>query len=163
MPLQQELALLNDYFIIQQYRYGGDIEIEVSNIEDESLCQDCMIPGLPCSLWRRMPSSTASSRRAAMAACFLSIRTDPDTGDVLLTMTDDGVGMPEQVRLHALEEPTGAERQQKFRHVGLWNVHRRIQYSFGEAFRPSPWKVREGWARRVTIRLPYRKTERSTG
>lgn len=70
VPLQQELALLNDYFIIQQYRYGGDIEIEVSNIEDESLCQDCMIPGLPCSLWRRMPSSTASSRRAAMAACF---------------------------------------------------------------------------------------------
>ena len=43
VPLQQELALLNDWvFIIQQYRYGGDIEIEVSNIEDESLCQDCI-------------------------------------------------------------------------------------------------------------------------
>lgn len=87
---------------------------------------------------------------------LLSIRTDPDTGDVLLTMTDDGVGMPEQVRLHALEEPTGAERQQKFRHVGLWNVHRRIQYSFGEAYGLT-LESEEGVGTAVTIRLPYRK------
>ena len=44
VPLQEELALLNDYFTIQQYRYGGDLEIEVSRIESETLCRDCMIP-----------------------------------------------------------------------------------------------------------------------
>ena len=33
MPLQEELALLNDYFTIQQYRYGGDLEIEVSALK----------------------------------------------------------------------------------------------------------------------------------
>ena len=44
VPLQEELALLNDYFTIQQYRYGGDLEIEVSRIESETLCRDCLIP-----------------------------------------------------------------------------------------------------------------------
>ena len=32
VPLQEELALLNDYFTIQQYRYGGDLEIELFGI-----------------------------------------------------------------------------------------------------------------------------------
>lgn len=27
VPLQEELALLNDYFTIQQYRYGGDLKL----------------------------------------------------------------------------------------------------------------------------------------
>ena len=37
MPLYEEFALLNDYFTIQQYRYGGTITLDVSYIEDESL------------------------------------------------------------------------------------------------------------------------------
>lgn len=156
VPLQQELALLNDYFIIQQYRYGGDIEIEVSNIEDESLCQDCMIPRFTLQPLAENAIFHGIEPQGGHGSVLLSIRTDPDTGDVLLTMTDDGVGMPEQVRLHALEEPTGAERQQKFRHVGLWNVHRRIQYSFGEAYGLT-LESEEGVGTAVTIRLPYRK------
>ena len=35
---------IRDSFTIQQYRYGGDLEIEVSRIESETLCRDCMIP-----------------------------------------------------------------------------------------------------------------------
>lgn len=44
MPLYEEFALLNDYFTIQQYRYGGTITLDVSYIEDESLNHSCLIP-----------------------------------------------------------------------------------------------------------------------
>ena len=41
IPLKEELDLVKDYFLIQQYRYGGSISIEY-NIESEDLYQ-CMI------------------------------------------------------------------------------------------------------------------------
>lgn len=154
VPLQQELALLNDYFTIQQYRYGGDIEIEVSSIEDERLCRDCMIPRFTLQPLAENAIFHGIEPRGGHGSVLLSIRTDPGTGDALLTMTDDGVGMPEEVRLHALEEPEGEQRQQKFRHVGLWNVHRRIQYSFGEGYGLT-LESEEGVGTAVTIRLPY--------
>ena len=69
VPLQEELALLNDYFTIQQYRYGGDLEIEVSRIESETLCRDCMIPRFTLQPLWKTPSSTGWSPRAATAAC----------------------------------------------------------------------------------------------
>ena len=49
MPLYEEFALLNDYFTIQQYRYGGTITLDVSYIEDESLNHSCLIPRFFCT------------------------------------------------------------------------------------------------------------------
>ena len=39
---------------------------------------------------------------------------------------------PEQAA-KALQEPGPEEAAAKYRHVGMWNVHKRLQYSFGEA------------------------------
>lgn len=159
VPLQDELALLNDYFVIQQYRYGGDIEIEVARIEDERICRDCMIPRFTLQPLAENAIFHGIEPKGGHGSVLLEIRTDPATGDALLIMTDDGVGMsPEQV-LHALDEPTEeAERQAKFRHVGLWNVHRRIQYSFGEAY-GLEIQSEPCLGTAVTIRLPYQRKE----
>ena len=42
-----------------------------------------------------------------MAACFYPSAPTGYSGDVLLTMTDDGVGMPEQVRRMRWRNPLG--------------------------------------------------------
>ena len=75
----------------------------------------------------------------------------------MLRITDDGVGMsPEQVA-HLLDEPAeGAEKAEKFRHVGLWNVNRRIRYSFGEGYGLTI-ESEEDVGTEVTIRLPYQQ------
>ena len=49
-----------------------------------------------------------------------------------------------------------AEKKEKYRHVGLWNVHRRIQYAFGEGYGLAV-QSEEGIGTEITIRLPYRK------
>ena len=157
VPLQEELALLNDYFTIQQYRYGGDLEIEVSRIEDERLCRDCLIPRFTLQPLVENAIFHGLEPKGGHGSVLLDISTDPATGDVLLRLTDDGIGMPPEVVAHLLDEPTEEmEKAEKFRHVGLWNVNRRIQYSFGEAYGLSI-ESEEDVGTEVTIRLPYQK------
>lgn len=157
VPLQEELALLNDYFTIQQYRYGGDLEIEVSRIEDEHLCRDCMIPRFTLQPLVENAIFHGLEPKGGHGSVLLDISTDPATGDVLLRLTDDGVGMPPEVAAHLLDEPAeGKEKAEKFRHVGLWNVNRRIQYSFGEGY-GLHIESEEDIGTEITIRLPYQK------
>ncbi len=157
VPLQEELALLNDYFTIQQYRYGGDLEIEVSRIEDERLCRDCLIPRFTLQPLVENAIFHGLEPKGGHGSVLLDISTDPDTGDVLLRLTDDGIGMPPEQVAHLLDAPAGEkEKAEKFRHVGLWNVNRRIQYSFGEAYGLTI-ESEEDMGTEVTIRLPYQK------
>lgn len=157
VPLQEELALLNDYFTIQQYRYGGDLEIEVSRIESETLCRDCMIPRFTLQPLVENSIFHGLEPKGGHGSVLLDISTDPDTGDVLLRITDDGVGMPPEQVAHLLDEPAeGAEKAEKFRHVGLWNVNRRIRYSFGEGYGLTI-ESEEDVGTEVTIRLPYQQ------
>ena len=157
VSLQEELALLNDYFTIQQYRYGGDLEIEVSRIEDERLCRDCLIPRFTLQPLVENAIFHGLEPKGGHGSVLLDISTDPDTGDVLLRITDDGVGMSPELVAHLLDEPAeGAEKAEKFRHVGLWNVNRRIRYSFGEGYGLTI-ESEEDVGTEVTIRLPYQK------
>lgn len=157
VPLQEELALLNDYFTIQQYRYGGDLEIEVSRIESETLCRDCLIPRFTLQPLVENAIFHGLEPKGGHGSVLLDISTDPDTGDVLLRITDDGVGMPPELVAHLLDEPAeGAEKAEKFRHVGLWNVNRRIRYSFGEGYGLTI-ESEEDVGTEVTIRLPYQQ------
>ena len=157
VPLQEELALLNDYFTIQQYRYGGDLEIEVSRIESETLCRDCMIPRFTLQPLVENAIFHGLEPKGGHGSVLLDISTDPENGDVLLRITDDGVGMPPEVVAHLLDEPAeGAEKAEKFRHVGLWNVNRRIRYSFGEGYGLTI-ESEEDVGTEVTIRLPYQQ------
>ena len=81
---------------------------------------------------------------------------DQNNVDVL-RITDDGVGMPPEQVAHLLDEPAeGAEKAEKFRHVGLWNVNRRIRYSFGEGYGLTI-ESEEDVGTEVTIRLPYQQ------
>lgn len=157
VPLQDELALLNDYLTIQRYRYGGDIEIEVARIEDETLCRDCMIPRFTLQPLAENAIFHGIEPKGGRGSVLLDIRTDEKTGDVLVILTDDGVGMPPQQAAHLLDEPMeDAEKKEKFRHVGLWNVNRRIQYAFGEGYGLSV-ESEENVGTEITIRLPYQK------
>ena len=142
---------------IQQYRYGGDLEIEVSRIEDERLCRDCMIPRFTLQPLVENAIFHGLEPKGGHGSVLLDISTDPATGDVLLRLTDDGIGMPPEQVAHLLDAPAGEkEKAEKFRHVGLRNVNRRIQYSFGEAYGLTI-ESEEGIGTEVTIRLPYQR------
>ena len=163
VPLQEELALLNDYFTIQQYRYGGDIQIEVAHIDDEAICRDCMIPRFTLQPLAENAIFHGLEPKGGYGSVLLEIRISPEGGDVLVTLTDDGVGMPPEQVAHLLDPPMGAVAvKDKIRHVGLWNVHRRLQYSFGRNYGLSV-ESEPGVGTAVTIRLPYRTNHEEGG
>ncbi len=151
VTLQEELALLNDYFIIQQYRYGGDLLIDVAHIESEKVCRDCLIPRF-------------SLQPIAENSIFHGIEPKGGTGSILLNIyakengvfidiTDNGIGIDEQTIKQILLEPSKEQQKEKFRHVGLWNVHKRLQYSFGAEYGLSVKSV-IGKSTTVTVHLP---------
>lgn len=152
VPLQEEFALLNDYFTIQQYRYGGTITMDVTYIEDERLCQNCMIPRF--TLQPLVENAIFHGIEPKGCAGNIEIVILRDTsGDVLIDLKDDGVGMTAEQAAKALSEPGPEEAAAKFRHVGMWNVHRRLQYSFGDGYGLSI-RSQPGRGTIVTVRLP---------
>ena len=153
VPLQEEFALLTDYFTIQQYRYGGTITLEVTYIEDERLCRDCMIPRFTLQPLVENAIFHGIEPKGCAGSILLTIAHEPETGDILIKLTDDGVGMTAEQAAKALTEPGPEEAAAKYRHVGIWNVHRRLQYSFGEPYGLSIDST-PGQGTTVIIRLP---------
>ena len=152
VPLYQEFALLNDYFTIQQYRYGGTITLDVSYIEDETLAHTCLIPRF--TLQPLVENAIFHGIEPKGSAGEVTLRVERDaSGDVLIHLADDGVGMTPEQAAKALQEPGPEEAAAKYRHVGMWNVHRRLQYSFGDAYGLSI-ESEPGIGTTVTIRLP---------
>lgn len=156
ISLQEELALLNDYFTIQQYRYGGDIRADVTYIESERLCRECRIPRFTLQPLAENAIFHGLEPKGGAGSILLEIRTDG--ADAVITLTDDGVGMTPERLAQALQEPSGEDAEAKYRHVGLWNVHRRIQYSFGTDYGLS-LESAPGRGTTVRIRLPLKSNE----
>ncbi len=152
VPLEQELALLDDYFTIQQYRYGGTITLTIAPVEDKELLSRCLIPRFTLQplVENAIFHGIEPSGRAGEITLTIT-REEPD--NVLLCLQDNGVGMTPEQAAKALQEPGPEEAAAKFRHVGMWNVHRRLQYSFGDVYGLSI-ESSPGKGASVMIRLP---------
>lgn len=153
VPLERELSLLEDYFTIQRYRYGGTIVTEVRCETEERVLTDCLIPQFTLQPLAENAIFHGFEPKGCAGQLTVTVCRDGDGGDVLVRLTDDGVGMPPEVAANALREPSEEEAQAQFRHVGLWNVHRRLQYSFGPCFGLTVESTL-GEGTTVTVRLP---------
>lgn len=155
IPLREELDLMKDYFLIQQYRYGGSITIEYQ-IEDETLL-NCLIhrftlqPIVENALFHGIePKGCAGKIRihAREGASSDGVRL------LLISVTDNGVGMSQETIEKVLRGDT-ASSADFFRQVGISNVNKRIQYDYGECFGITIDSVL-GTCTTMHITLPYR-------
>ena len=163
IPLKDELALVQDYFLIQQYRYGGSVSLEC-RIPDPKLYH-CMIhrfslqPSVENALFHGIEPKGCAGKIVIEA--WESSASD---GQPLLkvSVTDNGIGMTEETMKKVLtgEADSSAEF---FRHVGINNVNKRIQYDFGEDFGITiQSETGENSYTVMTITLPYITDERTT-
>ena len=134
ITLEEELALVKDYFLIQKYRYGGNISIEYQ-IEDPTLYQ-CLIhrftlqPIIENALFHGIEPKGCAGKVTIRAEA--AGREGPRPA-LRVFVTDNGIGMSQETIEKVLKGDTQTSAD-FFRHVGISNVNQRIQYDFGEEY-----------------------------
>lgn len=156
ITLQDELALLNDYFKILQYRYGGTLTMNC-DIRDERL-YDAQI--LKFTLQPLFENAVFHGLEPKQHAGTVSVRGYFLTEDTYhLEVEDNGIGMTEEQIASCI---SGHHQSSSglFRGVGIFNVRERIRYEYGTRYDLQIESEKEHFTR-VLLTLPYRKKEDS--
>lgn len=152
--LQKEFALLEDYFTIQRYRYGGTITLEMPAIQDESLLSRYRIPRFTLQPLAENAIFHGIEPKGGVGRLAVTVEADPKNGDLLVHLSDDGVGMePEQIRELLSGEGQEDDNGLQFRRLGVWSVHRLLQLSFGQDY-GLHIESTPGEGTTITMRLP---------
>ncbi|MCL2362225.1 MAG: sensor histidine kinase [Defluviitaleaceae bacterium] len=128
VPLSRELSLLEDYFVISRYRFGGSITTQIDVAEEfldspvpiftlQPLAENAIFHGIEAS----NRAGTVMVRGQRAGDNFLEI-----------IVQDNGVGMDEDTISKLFEEED--DNQGMFSKVGIRNVHARLQYEFGPEY-----------------------------
>ena len=154
VSIKHELSLINDYFIIQQYRYGGAITLAI-DIDDESLTS-CQI--LKFTMQPIVENSIFHGIEPKGTTGTITIHIYQDTAqDIHIDITDDGIGMEPELAASLLEKESPAASS-LFKEIGISNVHKRLQYEFGNKYGLSIVSE-QGKYTTISILLPFRKSE----
>ncbi len=135
VPLGEELSLLQDYFTIQCYRYGGTITMDIHTDEDSILevriIKFTLQPLVENAIFHGIEPK--GSGRIDIHLYYVNNDSAPETPDVRIDVTDNGVGMsPEKAERILLSDSEGSA--DFFREIGVNNVQKRLQYQFGERY-----------------------------
>ncbi len=129
IPISDEFSLVDDYFTIMKYRYGGTIELEYQT-DDESLLHEKINR---FSLQPIVENAIFHGIEPKGSAGKIFIHTYRLNGNVIIDVTDNGVGMTPE----AIESVLSGETQTStefFKQIGVFNVNERIKYTFGEGY-----------------------------
>ncbi len=145
--LAKEVASLEDYLEIQRVRYGDKMQVEVDvaasfgNIDVPKLIiqpivENAIVHGI--------------EKKIEDGRIHIWAELDGDT-DLLLHVDDDGVGMDEETaRGLLLKQKSGDFRRSS--HIGVYNVHRRLQMYYGDGY-GATIHSEVGVGTRVTLRI----------
>lgn len=136
--LKEELENVDNYLLIQQYRFPDKFRLE-KDVEDERLL-DCRIPVL--TIQPLIENAIHHGLEMKMGTGVVKIRVFGTQDRLLILITDDGLGMPakrlDEIRaaLKAEDERFYLEQMGSQRHSGiaLINVNRRIRFYFGREY-----------------------------
>ncbi|MBW4079866.1 sensor histidine kinase [Paenibacillus sp. S150] len=129
LPLKDELSLLDDYFLIQKYRYGSTITME-QRIGNEELLTG-LIPRF--TLQPLIENAIFHGIEPKGRGHILITVAKSGYADILVTIEDNGVGMKEEQISTILSEPENGAKGM-FGNLGLRSVNERLHLAFGENY-----------------------------
>lgn len=155
VPIEEELSLIQDYFTIQSYRYGGTITMDVQ-VDEDSLLQYQIIkftlqPLVENAIFHGVEPKGSGH---ILIHVFFEKLTEESEPSIRIDVTDDGIGMSAEKAAQILlsNEDNSTEF---FREIGVSNVHKRLQYEFGELYGITIKSV-EGEYTTMSIHIPRR-------
>jgi two-component system sensor histidine kinase YesM len=127
VPLRDELSLLDDYLIIQKYRYGDSVVLE-KKVSEESLLNTL----IPRFVLQPLTENAIFHGIEPKGTGVITLEVKSASNNVIVSVTDNGIGMsPETIA--KFREPK-QEEQGMFRELGIQNVDERLRYAFGSCY-----------------------------
>lgn len=148
VPLRDEVLLLEDYFLILKYRYGGTVEF-VKRIENEALL-DCMIPRF---VLQPLMENAIFHGIEPKGKGRIELRIERGGDAVCVSIWDDGVGIaPDALAL--LNGHDEKPQTAGLALIGMRSVHQRIQNAFGGSYGLTAQSEPNTYTQ-MTIRIPF--------
>lgn len=154
IPIKEELSLLKDYVLIQNYRYGGIVKVSYL-IPDDAL-PDYVIPKL--TLQPIVENAIFHGIEAKGENGLITVALHQEDRNLYIDITDNGVGMSEELITQVLSGTEEDTKSDFFRKVGIHNVDLRLKHTFGEAY-GIRITSKEGEYTTMTIVLPLQKED----
>ena len=139
VTLEDELANIENYYVIQQYRFGDRLSLSIEYEDDDEMeSLVCMIPKL--TLQPIVKNSIYHGLEEKIGKGHLTIKISKTQQHLLIIVSDDGVGM-EQEKLEELNRKMNTApmedvqvRSEKKGGIAIVNVNNRIKLLFGEEY-----------------------------
>lgn len=147
IQFRQELEDINNYLLIQKYRYGDKIQYQ-NDIDTKIL--DAIVPKF--ILQPIVENSIIHGIEPKLTSCHIIVTGELDYDDIVLTVEDDGVGIPQNVLENLLIDMDGETHKHKS--IGIKNVHKRLQFIYGVNYGLSI-SSELGKTTKVVIKIPF--------
>lgn len=155
VTLEDELSNVENYFTIQQYRFGDKLRMQVVMPEDDELLH-ARLPKL--TLQPLVENAISHGLENKIGAGKLTVLVEYSENQLYITVKDDGVGIDEenlQKLNDRLRQPADQERRERFQKEGiaLANVNSRIRLLYGSGYGLHIYSVL-GIGTKVKVTLP---------
>lgn len=147
ITLKEEFESTEKYLVLQQIRYGDKIHYEC---EMGAETERCLVPAL--IIQPIVENAIFHGIEAKEEAGLIIVESVVSEGALLITVSDDGVGLDEK-ELARMTAQFGEREYQSGRSIGILNVLNRIKINFGEEYGLT-LESEPGIGTSVTMRLP---------
>lgn len=129
VPLKDELSLLDDYFLIQKYRYGNTVTME-QQIDGEEL----LAGRIPRFILQPLVENAIFHGIEPKGRGHIAITVKKQAyGDLLIVIEDNGVGMTGEQIAAILPDQAGTAPE-GLENVGIRSVNERLRLAFGPEY-----------------------------
>jgi len=155
VTVEDELNNIDSYFIIQRYRFGDKLRVEV--IAEEEIVYRCKLPKL--TLQPIVENAIFHGLERKSGGGLISILLQTTEKRVVITIKDDGVGIPQEKvnlinqKLEKVKVGYISDEKRAKGGIALRNVAQRIKLLFGEEYGLQLYST-EGVGTEVVISLP---------
>lgn len=148
VTLDRELELVERYVDIQSIRFEDRFTCEIDVPER---CRSCLVPKLTL---QPLVENAILHGVAGMEEGYIKLWAGEEDGDLILTVSDNGPGIPQPV----LDKINSPDKRVPGGHLGIFNVDSIIRLHYGQRYGLSA-SVVPGEGSCVQLRLPLRREE----
>ena len=168
VTLRDEIANINNYMLIQRYRFNNRFSLEIIIDEEDEVAYDFKIPRL--IIQPVVENAIFHGLEEKLEGGKVVIEVIVTDRHLILTISDNGKGISKEelerinARIHSADKrlEDGEEVRQRNTGIALPNIHKRIQLLFGEEYGVNVYStLGQGTDVEITVPANYERNVRN--